>query len=31
MKAIFADQISNNSEITHKDVKEIFDNEYEKS
>jgi len=31
MKAIFEGQIQENKRITHKDIKEIFDNEFEKS
>lgn len=31
MKAIFSQQILDSQRITHKDIKEIFDNEYEKS
>jgi hypothetical protein len=31
MTAIFRGHIASRKKITHKDVKEIFDNEYEKS
>jgi hypothetical protein len=31
MKAIFSKQILESKRITHKDIKDIFDNEYEKS